>query len=990
VLLVITVSVYEGHLSGDVLPVGRDHERRFLAFVWASTCDGDGRLVLVGGEAGIGKTTLVEHFVAGLQDPERIVITGACYDVDSPPPYAPWREMLSAAQRYADQFGLNTAEWFGNEYLSSLPDQRSLFADVQQRLELLAQFSPVLLVLEDLHWADRESLELLRFIARSLKDTPVCVIATYRNDEISTDRPLYHSLPHLVREARADRLDLRRFPGSVIRQLIERRYGFSQRDCDRLVDELKRRTEGNPFFIVELLRSMEMADILYQEDGEWRITERSGVEIPLLVRQMIDRRLQQLTPDAREVLQTAAILGYDVRPDVLVSVTEKEPDELSAFVQQAVDAFLIEQPRGWHQFRFRHALIQEALYFSTPLLWRQAQHCRIGEKLAEKSDADPAIVAQHFRYGRDARAAPWSLQSARQGRRLYAPHAVIQQLTPVLDNPEILSAEERIEAFRLRGWAFEMTGAFHEADSDYLAELRAARETNDRNAERDALVRLAELWTYRDYQRVGEYVEQALQATEEMNDHSLLAHSHNRFGTWHLSQDNPRKAREHHERALEIGQQTSNQLGIAESRDLLGLALTLSGDLVGAARQYQQARSQLHLLNGRRSLANCCANFAHLGPTYLADTTVAAASLEDCIRSGQHGLEIASEIDYRSGEVYARVRLIACLGAQGAYQQALDMVQRSIADAEEIENRQLLSAAHAMASLLWLDLLDPDMAFYHAERARTLAEQIGSMFRVRMGLAIFALSAIARGELDTAMAEFKRARFNGSSPQTLSQNLLWRARIELELARGNPENALSYIDSLLHATPHASRQCPAIRTSFLRGRALNRLERLDEAESWLVPAREVAQELGALGLLWRIQNEIGLLHLGRGDRINASRAFADARRMVSDIGDSLDDTDVRSRFRNAAISQIPSLSGPTTLQAAKHSSGGLTRRQRQVARLIASGKTNRAVADALSISERTVESHVSAILAALDLESRAQIVAWSIEHGLTGNTSFAS
>jgi DNA-binding CsgD family transcriptional regulator len=968
------VSAFDHRTSRVVEPVGRIREQRLLSTAFASARAGFAQLVLIGGEAGIGKTTLVEHFLGHAQSPDVLVLSSSCYDVTAAPPYSLWRDVLEQL--------LGSANWHDDAAQTGYPDQNALFHDVQGRLESAAANQPVIVVLEDAHWADHESLDLLRHLSLRVRDIPLLIIVTYRDDEITSGKPFYEALLPLVRECGAERIDLRRLRKRDIARLVCERYTLAPGDIDRIVDALDSRTDGNPLFLVELLRSMEMADLIHYENGRWHLAEMIATGIPLLVRQLIERRLRHLAPPAREVLQTAAILGFEVQPDVLVDVTDHRERDISDYLQQAVQAFLLEQSPGRPQLRFRHALVREALYTSSPILWRQAQHRRIGEKLAQTPGVDPAIVADHFHYGCDRRSKMWALESARRSRRLFAPNAVIQQLVPVLDNPELLDAPERIEAFRLRGWAYEMTGAFHAANSDYHAELQIALEIGDRHAERDALVRLAELWTYRDYQRVGEYVEQALQVTADLNDQSLLVQSHNRFGTWYMSQDDPAQARSHHKRALEISQQSGNLAGIAESSDLLGLALTLSGELVMADEFYLRARTQFQNLNDRQGLANCFANIAHLGPTYLADMAVASKTLEECVQSGRKALEISGTIAYRSGEVYSRVRLIAALGAAGMYDDALDMVQRTLALAEEIGNQQLLGAAHAMAGLLWIDLLDADEAVAHAEQARSIAERIGSTFRLRMGAAILALSYCARGDIDLAESTLEQIDFDETAARTLAQYLLWRARIELMIARGTLSEALRLSDTLLTAVPYASRRRSALRLSYLRGQVLNGLGRYDEAESWLVPASDAARELGAQGLLWRIQRVLGLSYLGCGNRSYAREAFDDARYTIHALGERITSPETRSHFLDSAFTQIPDLGGPTPLQAAKHSFGGLTRRQRQVATLVAAGRTNRAIAETLSISERTVESHVSAILATLELDSRAQIAVWCLEHNL--------
>ena len=964
-------------------PVGRDHELRTLAAALESARCGQGRLVLVGGEAGIGKTTVVEHFVKEAESAAAIVLTGVCYDVSSPAPYAPWREALSSLE----ENNSDTPHWFGEVHLSAIVDQSALFQDVQKRLQSVARESPLVLVLEDIHWADHESLELLRFISRTLRSVPVLVIATYRNDEITSAHPLYQALPGFVREARADRIDLRRFSNAEVHQLVVNRYRLPEEDREQLVDELVRRTDGNPFFIVEVLRSMEMAEVLYFQNGIWHLAPFSDLEIPFLIRQVLSRRIHQLDQSTREALQLAAILGYEIRMDLWLSITGMDQIAMSRVVQQAMDAYLLEQSSHSTRLRFRHALVREVLYSSLPLPWRQLQHRRIAETLAETPDADAATVAEHFWQAEDSRAERWSLEAARQARKLYAPNAIIEQLDRVLSVPVFLTTEERMEALRLRGWAYEISGMFDPANSDFVSELRAALETGNSHAEWDALIRLAELWASRDYERAGEYVEQSLNLAEKINDQSLTAYSLNRLGNWYLNNDDPEHARTHHERALEMFQHLGDRPGIATTEDLIAMTLAMGGNLIDSQRHFERARDLFQVVGDQQAISSILANLVHCGGIYQTDTMVPARmTLGECVASVEEALQTAAEIGYRTGETYALMCYCSGNGSRGNYQAALDAVERGIVVAEEIGHRQWLCAAHHLNGSLFLDLLEPNTAASHLEQALAIAREVGSRVWIRANSGLLALAELAMGQPDGAAVALETGLRTDPPALTMAERYFWRASIELALLQNDPSGAIELIDQMINATPYASRERPATRLSLLRGRALIRLEQFDEALSWLIPAQRVAREQQARPLLWRIHRELGIARAALGKRLRASEEFGQAHRLIDQIGTTLADPDMQDRFLTAAHAQVPEAWATTLLQSAKETSGGLTRRQRQVAVLIAAGQSNREISDALSISERTVETHVTAILSTLNLTSRAQIATWCVENGLAERT----
>ena len=960
--------------SGNL--VGRSLERQILAQALSDVYAGQGRLILVGGEAGIGKTALVEDFIARSVTDPALVLHGACYDMTSTPPYGPWIDALRNEPGFSS--GIAEPFIFDEAQLASLDDQSSLFQEVGRRLTQLSADQPVVILLEDLHWCDRASLDLLRLLGRTITNVPIMLIVTYRSDELTGSDPLSRVMPNLVREARAERIDVRPFQAETIGELINHRYALTATDRDRLIDYLNNRTDGNPFFITEMLRSLENAGALQNSSTGWRLGSLTDIGIPSLIWQVIERRLQDVSHSARRALQAAAVLGFEVRIEHWLSIIDLDEGKLAEVVQESLDAHLLEQSPQSGQLRFRHALVQDTLYSSVPLPWRQLQQRRVGELLAHSANADPTTVAEHFRRAGDARASIWSLRAARKARRLYAPGEIIEILSPVVSKPESLSAAEQMEALRLRGWAHETSGEFDAAHLDYLAELRIALDIGDRRAEWDALIRLAELWAGRDYDRAGEYIERSLTVAGEIDDLSLTAYSLNRLGNWRLNREDPERASQHHLRALEIFRELDDQSGIAATEDLLGMTCMLGGNPVDGARHYERAIDLQLSLDNRQGLVSSLANYSMRGATYQTDTMVAdRTTLDECIADAGRALEIASQIAFRGGEIYAQVRLGSCLGSRGDYQEALEVIETSLIAAEEIGHRQWLSATCCVAGAVYLDMLESSTARVVLERGRAAAERSGTIHWIFSNSGILAMALLADGEIEDASNELQTTWAEDMPSRTMAQRQVWRSRIELELARHNDAAAVRMVDRVLAETPYASRERPAIRLSLLRGRALIGLNRPEEAVSWVRPARAVAREQGARPIQWRLHRELGVALTAVGDTAGADAEFAEARRLIEEIGSTISDPDWRSRFIARASQQLPRSEATTTFPE----SSRLTRRQQEVANLISLGYSNRQIADELSISERTVESHITATLSTLALESRSQIVAWRLKHG---------
>jgi DNA-binding CsgD family transcriptional regulator len=218
--------------------------------------------------------------------------------------------------------------------------------------------------------------------------------------------------------------------------------------------------------------------------------------------------------------------------------------------------------------------------------------------------------------------------------------------------------------------------------------------------------------------------------------------------------------------------------------------------------------------------------------------------------------------------------------------------------------------------------------------------------------------------------------------QTQGQRLCWAAAAELALASGNVAKALDCVDCLIATASAASEPGAIPRLVYLRAEALAALGRSDEAEAMLLAAAQGAEQRELRPLLWRIQVSLGRLAQRQARRKQAAAAFAQARTIISELGASISDPELRAGFLRQALAQLPRTAAPGASRSAKASYDGLTAREREIAAQIAQGRINREIAETLVVGERTVETHISNILGKLGFSSRRQIAAWAVEKGL--------
>ena len=362
--------------------IGRDRELAVLRERFAAVRAGQGSLVLIGGEAGVGKTALAESLAYEAATWGALVLTGRCYDLMETPPYGPWTEIRDHAPVIPDLPPLPSAG------TSTAASQAALFREALASFAALAARQPLVLILDDLQWADPASLDLLRFLARSVVSLPILLLATYRAEEVTRRHPLYPLLPLLLREAGATPIELHRLPIADVATLVTDRYRLPEAEATRLVTYLHERAGGNAFFTLELLRALEEEGVLPRNRRAGRSATWRRCRCALL-RQVIDSRLARLGAEAERLLAVAAVIGQTVPLALWESVGETDEDALLDLIERAGEARVVVETTEGEGVRFLHALTRQALYEGIPAIRRRRLHGQIGEALRDGARRAP-------------------------------------------------------------------------------------------------------------------------------------------------------------------------------------------------------------------------------------------------------------------------------------------------------------------------------------------------------------------------------------------------------------------------------------------------------------------------------------------------------------------------------------------------------------------------------------------------------------------------
>jgi tetratricopeptide (TPR) repeat protein/predicted Ser/Thr protein kinase len=400
--------------------VGRDPEAAELTRMLDQMLTGQGSLVLVGGEPGVGKTRLARELMATARQRGAIGLTGHCYEMEGAPPFVPFVEMTEQLVAMLPQALRAAMGDLAPEIAAVVPSLRRTYSDIpplpevpadQQRRLIFGAFldyirrgtqkSPAVYLLDDLHWADESTLQLLQHLAPHLATMRVLIVGTYRDVELDVGRPFAKTLESLVRQRLATRIALRRLQESSVQELLARMSGSAP--PSGLATAVFRETEGNPFFIEEVYQHLSEEGKLFEPNGAWKADLRvDTIEVPEGVRLVIGRRLDRLGAHARTVLTAAAIIGRTFPLDVVQACVDLSDDEVLDAIEEAERAQLVAADASQRAARygFVHELIRTTLINSLSLPRRQRLHLKIADALerlrAASLDSHASVLAHHL------------------------------------------------------------------------------------------------------------------------------------------------------------------------------------------------------------------------------------------------------------------------------------------------------------------------------------------------------------------------------------------------------------------------------------------------------------------------------------------------------------------------------------------------------------------------------------------------------------------
>ncbi|MGW5676170.1 helix-turn-helix transcriptional regulator [Streptomyces sp. NPDC003860] len=968
---------------------------------------GEPQALLVGGEAGVGKTRLIEELWAEARRRDAVVAVGGCVEIGADGlPFAPFSTALRALRRLMPDDMAAAAAGHEQELARLLPELgeyprggRSgdddgelarLFELTARLLERVAAERTVVLVLEDLHWADASTRHLITYLTRTLRRGRLVLIATYRSDDVHRRHPLRPFLAELDRTRTVQRIELARFTrGEVQRQLVGI---LAAEPAPDLVDNIFDRSDGNAFFVEELARSIVADD---------------PCGLPDSLRDILLVRVEALPESAQRAARVLAEGGSTVEYGLLLAVTGLAEDDLIEALRAGVEANILQPSADGDGYRFRHSLAREAV--SDDLL--PPERSRLNRKYAQALEADPALVrnderamrlASYWYHAHDpAKALPAVLGASVEARRRRAYSEQLRLLERAMELWDGAPADVRAELRPLDyAEAYPPHGCDPETPLRFLDLMAEATTAGRLSRERERALQIAKrgqrlacaeqdplsaAWFAVQRSRLVSVLgrgdgwaelAEAKEAVRGLPPSPVHAQVLAEAAAWYRIHTPGPESLAIAERAVEYARM------VGDENTELAARLSLGGLLVDAGH-VDEGLAEMYAVKDRSLALNI--------PTLISSSHVNLPhALEGVGRSQESvdvlltGLEVAASHELVGTEAWVLGNLADSYFALGRWDDVKEVAERSLTVAQSPKPR-----AWAATGLALLDLGRGDTASA-ARRLREAREHFGTkdptpQSTVSLDMIEVAIAA-AEGRVADARAEFARVTADGFPPGT--QRYAWpllRVAATLEGdARGLPAaeegraEALDRIAALVRTLPAAVPMWVAyerwVRVELRRARGE------DRPEDWAEAGEAFERVAHPYGLaLVRHRWAESLLSTDRARAAELLRGAQDTAVRLGARPLVQDNALLAQRARIQLEPQSPvTPDGAGACAGADPSPGsafGLTPREGDVLRLVAAGRSNRQIAEALYISPKTASVHVSNILAKLNVSGRGEAAA---------------
>jgi DNA-binding NarL/FixJ family response regulator len=933
--------------------VGRASEIAELADALERAREGSGSLVLLAGEAGVGKSSLAREAASAGGSP----LWGAALE-GATAAYGPVVAALRSRLRTEPDALADCGPLLPHLALllpelgepAAESDRATIFESIRCALAHLGDEEPAIVVLDDLQWSDDTSLELLAGLAEPLRQMPVLVLAAYRSDGLPREHRLRWLRNELRRGGNLRELTLEPLDRDGVADLLAEL--LPEDPSPSLVRTVHDRTLGSPFFVGELVAALNVRDSLRPGPRGLELAEGGEVPIPDSIKEAVLVGASDLSPAAREAAEAAAVIGPRVDLELATGLTPADG------LAELLEAGLLEEgDRG--QATFRHALAQEALYAEVPWMRRRELHKRLAEALEARGGPSLEIATHWLGAGEEARAREALVAAGRESEALHAHRDAVRAARQALELwPEDEAEELRAETLARYGRCAELTGDLGEAAKAWRELATAHAHSGDRRGQAEAQRRLAaiqELSGERDQAQAtrrlaAEGFSAADQPAEAALERLALADHHRR--------------RAEYGEAIELAQTAAEEAKAAERIDIAARLLGLRGVVEAKGGDYGRGLESV-----RSGLALALEH----------DLTPIAAELYQRLslvlydgadyRQAEEALDTALDLCRTDGDADTEVACVTCLvyvlRERGEWARAAELGRELIDSGTAVWVAEgLVGAIHGFEGKL-------TSARRLLTSSRAVSSAVGHYNMYVDSTTSLAIVAAAEGLDDEAAARCREllARWEESEDHHYA---VWGVRWAASwfARRGRRKDAQLCAAALGQMAAEGGHEDAVAALAQAVGElALLEGDATGAADS-LSRAVELHRNLAIPHERAQVELRAGVALAAAGEREEGLERLCDAYRCATKLGARPLAAEAAKEV--AALGESVAQRLGSRAAAASEDGVQLTRRELEVLRHVAVGRTNREIAQELFISQRTVDMHVRNLLGKLDCRSRVE------------------
>ncbi len=935
-------------LTGMEAPlIGREYETQILTNVYHNLFQGEGSIAVVAGDAGLGKSRLVQETMKQVKREEQ--------EEDSSKALWLFGRGLAYRQSFANRLFVDILysylalpedsdkmlvrlrlEAMGNElfgerksevipYLATLlglkldtdadlpindPQilQQRIFLAMGEWAEMLAARQPVVMVFEDLHWADPSSVTLIEYLFTLTVYNPILLVCVSRPERVSN---FWSIKTQSARDYTANFTELTLWPltDEESRQLIKHLLKIDPMpgDLERL---LLNRAEGNPLFLEEVLRSLIEEGIIAPLDGRWEITRSvTDIDIPNTLQGVLTARIDRLEESVKRVLQVAAVIGR-VFPHFVLAPIVNEPEILEKALEQLELADLIKvrtrDPEP--EYMFKHVLTYETAYNSLLHQQRQSIHLQIADFLARQywllGEQFAPIVADHYYRGENwPRAMRYLQRAAEAAIQSFANEEAITFYSRALEVAGIIGsgADKSAIASIYEGRAKTLTrlGEPQRAVDDYEALLAKAKELNNDTAQMRALNGIGTLHaSHHNFTEASEFFQEALMVARRIGDENGIAITLNQLGDFYFNMGQLELATKCFTESRDLSLELNNEVGRITAEDGLAKVMQGQGEISASLERYREEIVPVRRRLGYRGgLMNSLITVL-MGQVFLGNYTNAQDTAQELL-----------DLHSKSGDFFRVPTIKYYQGLAQLYQGQLEQAGQNLKEgltlAQEQGQKSLQALGLAWLGYYYLTLGMAETGLEYAEKSNKIAGELGSPLYVMIAQSILGAAYRHLGRLKEAIKELravhKVAHDMGFAPDEVSiLYQLTRAYID-DNQWGKAEKSLKHLSDLAIASEMKEFQARAL---WLASQLETHLQQFDAAQKALVQAATLAEQSDAR--LAQFQIQIQKAHIYRLTRNEAAAqdALLYAQKLQKKLVEAnLTDENARQAFLNNVYSR---------------------------------------------------------------------------------------